>query len=85
MQETQDGLTALAILRRAESHTRQSVDSAEKVLGLADARYQGGIGIHLDVITAQQAVLSRKRQLTQLHGQQLQASVFLIKAIGGAW
>jgi len=85
MQETQDGLSALAILHHAEDHTLQSVSSAEKVLSLASARYQGGIGIYLDVITAQQAMLAKKRQLTQLRGQQLQTSVFLIKAIGGSW
>ena len=85
MQEAQDGLTALAILHRAENHTQQAVNSAENVLTLADARYRGGIGIYLDVITAEQAVLARKRQLTQLRGQQLQSTVFLIKAVGGSW
>ena len=37
------------------------------------------------MITAQSALLNNQRLSTQLLGQQLVTSVFLVKALGGAW
>jgi multidrug efflux system outer membrane protein len=55
------------------------------VLDMANSRYEGGASTYLDVITAQQSLLSAERQATQLQGQQLLTSVFLVKALGGDW
>ncbi len=52
---------------------------------MATARYEGGASGYLDVITAQQALLSSERLAAQLRGQRLLASVFLVKALGGDW
>jgi len=54
------------------------------VLELARARYEGGIGTHLYVITAQQSLLSSQRQAVQVTGQQFQMAVLLVKAVGGS-
>jgi outer membrane protein TolC len=37
------------------------------------------------VITAQSALLSNERLATQLLGQQMTTSVYLVKALGGSW
>jgi outer membrane protein, multidrug efflux system len=55
------------------------------VLQLANDRYEGGAAAYLDVITAQQSLLTAQRQQAQLLGQRLLVSVFLIKALGGDW
>ena len=55
------------------------------MLDLANARYEGGATTYLDVITAQQSLLSAERLAAQLGGQRLLTSVFLIKALGGDW
>jgi outer membrane protein, multidrug efflux system len=55
------------------------------VLQLANDRYEGGATGYLDVITAQQSLLSSQRQAAQLLGQRLLVSVFLVKALGGDW
>lgn len=85
MQEVQDGLSGTTILSRAAANTQTAVDSSQHVLELASARYEGGIGTHLDVITAQQGLLAIQRQAVQISGQQLQVAVFLVKALGGGW
>ena len=85
MQEVQDGLSGISILGRAAGNTANAVQSSIRVLELARARYEGGIGTHLDVITAQQSLLSSQRQAVQVAGQQFQISVFLVKAVGGSW
>lgn len=85
MQEVEDGITGSAALDRALAQARQATASSEKVLQLANDRYEGGATSYLDVITAQQALLSSQRQAAQLLGQRLLVSVFLVKALGGDW
>ncbi len=85
MQEAEDGITGLASLDHASTQAFTAVESARRVLDMAATRYQGGATTFLDVITAQQAVLSTERQAAQIVGQRMQTSVFLVKALGGDW
>ena len=85
MQEVEDGITGLSALERADTQARTAVGTARRVLDLATARYEGGATTYLDVITAQQSLLSAERQAAQLSAQRLLTSVFLIKALGGDW
>ena len=52
---------------------------------MATSRYEGGASTYLDVITAQQSLLTAERQVAQLIGQRMLTSVFLVKALGGDW
>jgi outer membrane protein TolC len=52
---------------------------------LATDRYEGGAASYLEVITAQQSLLTAQRQVAQLLGQRLLVSVLLVKAVGGEW
>jgi outer membrane protein TolC len=61
------------------------VDSAKRVLELVATRYEGGVANPLEVIIAQQALLNSERLSSQLVGQRLLTSVFLVKALGGDW
>jgi len=56
-----------------------------RALEIANNRYVGGVTSYLDVITAQSALLTNERLATQLLGQQMVASVYLVKALGGGW
>jgi outer membrane protein, multidrug efflux system len=85
MQEVQDGISGSAALDRALDQARLAVASAERVLQLANDRYEGGAAAYLDVITAQQSLLTTQRQQAQLLGQRLLVAVFLVKALGGDW
>ncbi|CAN5756280.1 efflux transporter outer membrane subunit [soil metagenome] len=85
MQEVEDGITGLSALERASAQSGVSVTAARRVLDMATSRYEGGASTYLDVITAQQALLTAERQSAQLLGQRLITSVALIKALGGDW
>lgn len=85
MQEVEDGITSTQALDRALARAQQASASAQKVLKLATDRYEGGATTYLEVITAQQALLSSQRQAAQLLGQRMVVSVFLVKALGGDW
>jgi NodT family efflux transporter outer membrane factor (OMF) lipoprotein len=85
MQEVEDGIAGLATLERAAAQAGTALASARRVLEMSTARYEGGASAYLDVIVAQQSLLASERQATQLLGQRLLTSVFLIKALGGDW
>jgi len=84
-QQVEDGLSGLNALSKASASQSAAVEDAQRALELANNRYAGGVTSYLDVITAQSALLSNQRLATQLLGQQLVTSVYLVKALGGGW
>lgn len=84
-QQVEDGLTGLEFLDQAEKTQQVAVNDSRKALEIANNRYVGGVTSYLDVITAQSTLLTNERLATQLHGQQMVTSVFLVKALGGGW
>lgn len=85
MQEVEDGITGVASLDRATTQARVAVTSAQRVLDMSSARYEGGVATYLDVITAQQSLLSVQLQAAQLAGQRQLVATALVKALGGDW
>jgi len=85
MQEVEDGITGVASLDRATAQANVAVASAQHVLDLANARYEGGVATYLDVITAQQSLLTVQLQAAQLAGQRQIVATALVKALGGGW
>jgi outer membrane protein, multidrug efflux system len=85
MEEVETGITGMASLDRAVTQADASVTSAQEAFDIATARYKGGVDTYLEMITAQQVLLSNQRQSVQVHGQQFATAVFLVKALGGGW
>jgi len=85
LQEVEDGITGVASLDRATTQAETAVQSAQRVMDMAQARYEGGASTYLDVITAQQSLLTAQTQATQLAGQRQLAATALVKALGGGW
>jgi NodT family efflux transporter outer membrane factor (OMF) lipoprotein len=84
-QEVEDNLSTLRILSQELQQQNAAVTSSQRYLTLANVRYQSGIEIYLDVITAQTTLLNNQRTALNLQMEQLTASVQLIKALGGGW
>ena len=84
-QEVEDNLSTLRILSQELQQQNAAVESSQSYLTLANARYQSGLDIYLDVIAAQTALLNNQRTALNLRMEQMTASVQLIKALGGGW
>ncbi|PTB21406.1 RND transporter [Trinickia symbiotica] len=84
-QQVQDGVTGLSVLDVASKQAHAAVVDAQRLLSLANDRYSGGLVAYLNVIDAQQSLLTSQRQEVQIHGQQMAFSVALVKALGGGW
>jgi multidrug efflux system outer membrane protein len=84
-QQVQDGISGLSVLDRASQQSHAAVADAQRLLSLANDRYSGGLVAYLDVISAQQSLLTSERTDVQIHGQQMALAVSLVKALGGGW
>jgi multidrug efflux system outer membrane protein len=84
-QEVEDQLAALHYLDSESQSVASAVSDARQAEQIATQRYKAGLVGYLDVVYAQQSVLANEQTAAQVSGQQLVASVVLIKALGGGW
>jgi len=84
-QEVEDALAGLDVFASAGKSQDTAVADSQSALNIALNRYTGGLVTYLDVVTAQQSLLSNQREAAQIQGGQLVASVMLVKALGGGW
>ncbi len=84
-QEVEDALAGLDVFATAAKSQNTAVADSQRALNIALNRYTGGLVTYLDVVTAQQSLLSNQREAAQIQGGQLVASVMLVKALGGGW
>jgi NodT family efflux transporter outer membrane factor (OMF) lipoprotein len=85
LQDVEDSLAALRVLREEAEVQAAAVDAAQRALTLATNRYRGGVTSYLEVIAAQSAALSNQRAALSVLSRRMSASVLLIKALGGGW
>ena len=84
-QQVEDNLAALRILEQAAEQQQRAVVSARESLQLFNNRYKGGVDTYLQVITAQAVALANERNQVDILRRRMDASVLLIKALGGGW
>jgi NodT family efflux transporter outer membrane factor (OMF) lipoprotein len=84
-QQVEDNLAALRILEVEAQQQHESTDSAEQSLDLSQTRYEGGADTYLQVITWQTAALNNERNDIDIMRRRMEASLVLIKAVGGGW
>ncbi len=84
-QEVEDNLSTLRILEQESAKQQQATAAAENSLQLSMNRYKGGLVTYLEVITAQSTALTNERTEVDLLRRRMDASVLLIKALGGGW
>ncbi|PLX84023.1 MAG: hypothetical protein C0617_09365 [Desulfuromonas sp.] len=83
--EVEDALSGLRVLAAQADAQGRAVGAAREAAEISDKRYQAGFVSYLEVVDSQRTSLQSERQAVQILGQRLQASVSLIKALGGGW
>jgi NodT family efflux transporter outer membrane factor (OMF) lipoprotein len=84
-QEVEDNLAALRELEMESVSEAAAVAATASALQQAQYRYQGGIVTYLEVVTEENASLSAQLSAADIQMRRLNASVLLVKALGGKW
>ncbi len=84
-QEVEDNLATLRILSDESAKQHEASLAAASSLQLSLNRYKGGLITYLEVITAQSIALSNERTEVDIQRRRMDATVELIKALGGGW
>jgi multidrug efflux system outer membrane protein len=83
--DVEDQLSALRILGDHAQVQSGAVAAANRASVLSESRYRSGLGSQLDVLDAKRSALRNQRQALQVRAAQYQATVGLVRALGGGW
>jgi len=83
--EVEDQLSSLRLLAEQSDAQERAVQAAARTTSLSDARYRNGLVSQLDLLDARRSELRNRRQALQVRSAQYQATVGLIRALGGGW
>ena len=84
-QDVENALGDLRYLAQQAEAQDRAVESARRTLQLSQDQYRQGAVTFLDVTDSERTLFGNERTAAQLLGQRMQATVQLIKALGGGW
>jgi len=83
--DVEDQLASLRLLADQAGAQKVAVDAAARATRLSDARYRNGLVSQLELLDARRSELANRRAAVQVRAAQYQATVGLIRALGGGW
>ena len=83
--DVEDQLSSLRLLSDQAGAQQQAVAASVRATSLSDARYRNGLVSQLELLDAQRTELANRRAAVQVRGAQYDATIGLIRALGGGW
>ena len=84
-QDVENALGDLRYLAEQSEAQDRATAAAQRTLQLSQDQYRNGAVTFLDVTDSERTLFGNERTQSQLLGQRMQATVQLIKALGGGW
>lgn len=85
LQEVADNAVSQRALQQQLVAMQQAVDAATEAHRVARNRYEGGLANHLEVLSAEDQLLSSVRYLVDVQARALSLDIGLHRALGGGW
>ena len=85
LQDVADAATSQKLLGAQIARTDESVEAARQAWQIQGNRYNGGLATYLDVLSAEETLLSGLRTQADLHSRSLALDVALVRALGGGY
>jgi multidrug efflux system outer membrane protein len=83
--DVEDELSAMRLLARQEAILKRATEATLRTTALVVSNYEDGLASQLELLDAQRNELRIRRQALLVHAARFQATVGLIKALGGGW
>jgi NodT family efflux transporter outer membrane factor (OMF) lipoprotein len=83
--EVEDYLVSVRILSTQIRQQDDAIVSAQRYYNIANSRYETGLDTYLNVLSAQNTLLTDRQTAITLRVNRITASVQLIQALGGGW
>jgi NodT family efflux transporter outer membrane factor (OMF) lipoprotein len=84
-QQVEDALAATRIYSQQILRQQLAVKDAQDYLSLELVRYNTGVDPYVDVVIAQNTLLSSQETLNSLQVEEMTSAVQLVQALGGGW
>ena len=84
-QGVEDNLAALRILEDENRAQDEAVKAAQQSLSVITNQYKAGTVSYLNVLIAQETLLSNELTAILIRGRRMSSAVLLIQALGGGW
>jgi NodT family efflux transporter outer membrane factor (OMF) lipoprotein len=84
-QDVEDNLAALRQLQRESVSQAAAVTATQGAADQANLRYKGGIVTYLEVVATENAALNARLTAADIEIRRADATVLLVKALGGDW
>jgi NodT family efflux transporter outer membrane factor (OMF) lipoprotein len=85
IKEFADSRTSSNALGKRIEHTQAALNASKKAYMVAKTRYEGGLGTYIEVLRAEDAVISNQRNLTDIRMRALTLDVAAVKALGSGF
>ncbi|HWY24263.1 MAG TPA: TolC family protein, partial [Nevskia sp.] len=85
LHEVSDVVTSRTALDGELASLQTAVDSVQQAYQLVNSRYRGGLATYLDVLSAEDTLLSARRELADAQSRSLSLDVALVQALGGGF
>lgn len=85
LKEVADNAVSAKALTTRLAKSREALGAAQSAYDLARQRYSKGLGTYLDVLTAEDALITNRRAVADLETRAFTLDVALIRALGGGY
>jgi len=85
LKDVADAAASLRALAGRQAQAASALTAAQNAYGIAQQRFAGGLSTYLDVLTAEDAMLDRRRVVADLQARGFTLDIALVRALGGGF